>query len=80
MRIRRTICAVFLVAAACVVSAGTAMASGEPAAPPGQCDIIVDPASCPGHPNAGRGNGSEFLGTKIDQDPGASAGVNNGGD
>jgi hypothetical protein len=77
MRIRSVLCASALVAGAGLATAVPAMAAGEPA---GDCHVTN---TCPvgnEHPNAGRGNGSEFLGTKVDQDPGNSAGHNNGGD
>jgi len=77
MGFRSALCAAALVAAAGFATAGTAIAA-EPA---GNCDFVTQPGcGQSGHANAGRGNGSELLGTKVDQDPGNSAGHNNGGD
>jgi len=78
MSIRSVLCAGALVVAAGLATAAPAMAAAEPA---GNCHVTN---TCPvgnEHPNAGRGNGSEHPGgLKLDQDPGNSAGHNNGGD
>jgi hypothetical protein len=73
-----------------IIVAGTAVALAGLAGPALASDEtgpVQKPPGCAakcgdsGHPNAGRGNGSETApGSKVDLDPGNSTGHNNGGD